>query len=364
MATDTSASDNLLFILVIGMGLTVWLMPQILQFEASAREFYNSLVDDYNSIVGAIGAFVSQIEAFVSAIIAYGPILIQVAVFAIQFILVLFVLGVGVVLLAHIKDEMSRGKAGESEVSSESEDEQPMSELHRQQLKEANETWRLSNWRWEQERPNRLKQAMKLARKWVKEEKRQEKAQKAQQKIDDEQARINKIWEDYQRKHEELLARDYILDNQVSEKDRVELKARGYERLKASKWGDTGASWYWVKKNGEHEGPEHSFFCYLIRDRVQEHLGKKIVCSPRLGADIVFDWKGKKYAIDVETGTNLEKHKQYVVGRYADGSSYGSSYDVMFIFVTSKRLKRKYARFGRVITRASVRKVVEDIFRE
>ena len=348
------------FLFVAGAGLMVWLMPYLAPFEASALDISNSVMNDCNSILEAIWAFADQIEVFVSsAITCAAPILIQGAILAIQIILALFFLGVGAVLLICIGERMKRGTVKQERKTRPATREiSPMSKLHWQQLKEANEAHWHSNWEWEQERPQRLAKAMKLVRKANKEGKRLAKAKK---KEDDENWRQAKIWADYRREREKLLARDYIRDNQLSKDEKDAIHARGYQELKTSPWGDTGAIRYWVKPQ-ESGGAEHWFFCYLIRDLVQERLKEKIVCSPQRGADMVFSWKGKKYAIDVETGTNLEKHKAYVVDRYAPGAAYGKDYDVLYIFVTSKRLKRKYARFGRVITRGTVRKAVGEIF--
>ena len=194
--TDTSASDNLFFVIVIGMGLTLWLMPDILRFEASALDFCNSMADNYNSIMAAIGVLTGQIGAFASATIDYGPILIQVAVFVIQIILVLLILATGIVFLVLIKDEMDRRKAKVRPVPGK------MSMLHQQQLKEANETFWSSNEKWERGRPKRLKLARKIIRKANREEKKAADAKQAQQKIDDEQARLDKLMEKHRQERE------------------------------------------------------------------------------------------------------------------------------------------------------------------
>jgi hypothetical protein len=76
------------------------------------------------------------------------------------------------------------------------------------------------------------------------------------------------------------------------------------------------------------------------------------------GPDIVFKHKKKDYCIDVETGTNLVRDREKVERKF---EQYARDYYRSYIFVTKKKFKHQYKRYGIVITRASLRKALLGI---
>jgi len=107
-----------------------------------------------------------------------------------------------------------------------------------------------------------------------------------------------------------------------------------------------------------NESKEHAFFCFLIRDLIRAHDTTAFL-NVNKGADIEFFLDNKCYGIDIETGSILGRNPVYLARRYAE---YRKWYAQCFIFVTKKKLKGAYAKYGHVLTRATVRKEIEGIF--
>jgi len=148
----------------------------------------------------------------------------------------------------------------------------------------------------------------------------------------------------------------FYFEKTLSSERKQELAASGYKRLKVSPFGDSGASYYWVKTR-YNESREHAFFCYLI----ESELLKKHV-EPRLnvnnGPDVEF-WRHRaQYCFEVETGTRLVRAKEQLERKF---KYFKESYAGMYILVTSKKLKRKYSKYGTVITRHTLKETIEQL---
>ena len=107
-----------------------------------------------------------------------------------------------------------------------------------------------------------------------------------------------------------------------------------------------------------NEGKEHAFFCYLIEAELKKYI-KKIELNVTYGPDLVFEYNGKKYCFDVETGKKLERSRMAVEWKY---SKFEKEYDEIYILVTRKALRYKYSRYGTVITRGKLNSVISTIF--
>jgi len=162
--------------------------------------------------------------------------------------------------------------------------------------------------------------------------------------------------EEIPKKPHRELDRNFYLERELAPKERDELLERGYVRLKTSPFGDSGASYYLVRKRW-NEGAEHAFFCYLIESLLKKK-GKEVDMHVNDGPDVVFKHKKKEYCIDVETGTNLVRDREKVARKF---EQYSQQYFRSYIFVTKKKFKHKYKKYGIVITRASLRKALLGI---
>jgi len=326
-------------------------MPYITQIQYTILDTYASLVNWMDALLAAILAFPGWLAVAVPAAIATAiPILISWAILAFEIILALWILGAIFVYAANYCDKAYRAKL-KREGKEHPEDrakrlarEEVAREAQRRQMRA--EVAQAA----EQERNRREKR----------EECRREAAEKAERREMERREQAEIEWAETKRKREEKMQHEYHLDSDLWQQEREKLAANGYEKVKISPYGDTGASWYWVKKR-DKESPVHSFFVYLVRDMVEKQLGDKIDLDRWHGADVVFDWNGLAYAIDIETGSILERNPEYLAQRYA---KYRKYYNAVYILVTNKALKKNYSKYGTVITRATMKKAVERIFEE
>lgn len=341
--TDSSMSDSALLLLVVSGAITIWLLPYLSQIQSDISDFQTSVGALIDGISIAIQEFPSWAQMTIQAM---APKLIGWAIFAFEIILVLGVL----YLIIDLCDKEFRKKLARE--GKEHPDDRERRLAHERQWEEFGRLHKQI----EVEEAEKQKQ-------WEKERKEMQWKEdallaKQMEKERQEQARIE--LERMKRKREEELKREYHLDKDVMPQERRKLQEGGYERVKIAPYGDTGASWYLVKKR-ERESPIHSFFVYLIRDLVKKRLKDDIDLDRWHGADVVFDWNGLAYAFDVETGSIQERNPAYLVQRYV---KYRKHYNKVFIFVTNKSLKKVYAQYGVVITRATLKKSIERLFEE
>ena len=201
-----------------------------------------------------------------------------------------------------------------------------------------------------------------------------------QYKAEAEAERRRREYERWQRENEARKAREKAereaLEKQASEEPKpvvVENKlyaektlpwarreflfAKGYKRLKISPYGASGAAYYWVQPR-YNESKEHAFFCYLIQAEVQRYT-KKLELHVTGGPDVVFSHAGKEYCFDVETGSNAVRNPVMLKRKFA---RYREKYARSFVLVTSKKLKYRYAKYGEVVTRSTLKKTIHSVF--
>lgn len=150
---------------------------------------------------------------------------------------------------------------------------------------------------------------------------------------------------------------EVFLECELSKRQRESLYSKGFRRMKISPYGDSGAAYYWINKRF-NESNEHAFFCYLIEAEVKSRGGK-----PKLnvtdGPDIEFQHNGKKYCFEVETGSVLKRNPEYVFKKF---EKLKEKHDRIFVFVTSYKLKYRYAKFAKVVSRSTLKKTLNRIF--
>ena len=149
----------------------------------------------------------------------------------------------------------------------------------------------------------------------------------------------------------------FYLEKTLPAKQQEALFAKGYNRLKISPYGDSGASYYWVMAR-YNESKEHAFFCYLIEAELKKY-GKKVEMNVNNGPDIVFEHERKKYCFDVETGKNYHRHPEALENKFM---RYKKEHEISFILVTKKSMKYKYAKYGTVVTRGKLREILAKLF--
>ena len=148
------------------------------------------------------------------------------------------------------------------------------------------------------------------------------------------------------------------LEKNLNKAQRDALLSRGYKRIKISPFGNSGAAFYWVQTNW-HESKEHAFFVYLIESELKRYVDDVHLDS--FGSpDIEFGNKYYKYCFEIETGENLKRNAERMKRRFRELKD---EYSEVFVFVTNKKLKYKYSKFGTIVTRGTLRKTIASLFK-
>jgi type IV secretory pathway VirB4 component len=87
---------------------------------------------------------------------------------------------------------------------------------------------------------------------------------------------------------------------------------------------------------------------FVIQDIKQflEKKGIKVETFTTVKPDIIFEFKNKKYAIEVETGLSIKKYKQRLIEKV---NELNKNYDSWFFVVNDKGCVNKYKEFGKAI---------------
>lgn len=163
-------------------------------------------------------------------------------------------------------------------------------------------------------------------------------------------------WEEPEKEYE--LSGNLYLNSSLTNRQKEKLYTLGYNVLKISPFGKSGASFYWVKTR-HNESKEHAFFCYILYDELKKYTDD-IRMNATNGPDLVVAWKGKQFCFDVETGKSLSRQPDWLESKFA---YYQREYDGSFILVTKRELKYKYSHYGDVITRGKIKETLRQLFR-
>jgi hypothetical protein len=167
---------------------------------------------------------------------------------------------------------------------------------------------------------------------------------------------IDSDWKEPEKEYE--LSGNLHLSSSLTNRQRNELYTLGYNVIKISPFGTSGAAVYWVKTR-HNESKEHAFFCYILEAELKKYTDD-IRMNATSGPDLVANWKGKQFCFDVETGKSLSRQPDWLESKFA---YYQREYDRSFILVTKRGLKYKYSHYGDVITRGKIKETLRQLFR-
>ena len=167
---------------------------------------------------------------------------------------------------------------------------------------------------------------------------------------------IDSGWVEPEKEYE--LSGNLHLSSSLTNRQRNELYTLGYNVIKISPFGTSGAAIYWVKTR-HNESKEHAFFCYILEAELRKYTDD-IRMNATSGPDLVVNWKGKQFCFDVETGKSLSRQPDWLESKFA---YYQREYDRSFILVTKRTLKYKYSHYGDVITRGKIKETLRQLFR-
>lgn len=168
---------------------------------------------------------------------------------------------------------------------------------------------------------------------------------------------IDDDWEEEEKKEFDLNG-NLFLSSSLTNRQREKLYTLGYNVIKISPFGTSGAAIYWVKTR-HNESKEHAFFCYVLEAELRKYTDD-VRMNATNGPDLIARWKGKEFCFDVETGKSLSRQPDWLESKFA---FYQREYDRSFILVTKRTLKYKYSHYGDVITRGKIKETLRQLFR-
>ncbi|MFH0836056.1 MAG: ATP-binding protein, partial [Candidatus Micrarchaeota archaeon] len=157
------------------------------------------------------------------------------------------------------------------------------------------------------------------------------------------------------------LSRGYFEVKKLTEEQATALRKEGFISKRSLVLNSAGLPWYLVKPQG-NESSEHALLCYAIAEEIRKRGGKPTLHAT-VDVDISFEIKKKKYGIEVETGTSLERSTdQEIEDRFGKKKL---ECDELIIVVGDRLKRKKYARLARTraVTRVQVIGILDSLYR-
>ena len=139
----------------------------------------------------------------------------------------------------------------------------------------------------------------------------------------------------------------YYKASRLNEEEKEQLLNNGYERTNETDLYGGMKQEYLVKPRS-NEGSTHYFVTKIIRDYICKYVDN-VEMPESVDADIIFEYNGKKIAIEVETGSrhiSRVEEKVEILKR-----KYGKDW---FFVITDWNIRRKYEKLGRTYVRKEV----------
>ncbi len=125
----------------------------------------------------------------------------------------------------------------------------------------------------------------------------------------------------------------------------------GYK--KCSQWCITsGQPEVFFIKGRHNESESHAYLCSAIHQLIVEGIDPEAKLLATRDADIVFRIKGKRWAIEVETGTVYKKSKKKLQAKVNRLNR--KYFNRWFFVITHRDLRKKYRHFGKVMERKEI----------
>jgi type IV secretory pathway VirB4 component len=155
------------------------------------------------------------------------------------------------------------------------------------------------------------------------------------------------------------LNKGYFKKNKLKKEEIEYLTRYGFKLSKHKAIGSKTYSNYYVKPRF-NEGLNHAFVCYDIK-KFLERRGIKVDLPTTRDADIVFNLKGKRFAIEVETGTKIKKDRKMILDKI---ENLKKNYDEWFFVLTNNENVQEYKKIVKVVEirwlRNSLMKIISN----
>ena len=152
------------------------------------------------------------------------------------------------------------------------------------------------------------------------------------------------------------ISKTYFREKDLNEKHIKFLKSQGFVECQQMGLEQGGRINYLILPTRENESIEHQFLVQLIYEELLKHtqmVQRYAVQKP----DIVFSANGKRYAVEVETGTIIRDKEKFM-----NKLKLLKDYDEWFFVVTDCKMKKLYAEYGETLTRVEVKEKIEELF--
>ncbi len=142
-------------------------------------------------------------------------------------------------------------------------------------------------------------------------------------------------------------------------KDEIDyLISRGYKLFGFKSVSGKKKEKYLLDPN-THEGPSHFFYTRDIANYLKKY-SEKVSVFETTKPDIVFEIKGKKIAIEVETGKILTHGKKQLLNKI---ELLKKDYDDWYFFITNKKFGAKYRKLGKVLEERTFQQIIKRILK-
>jgi len=143
--------------------------------------------------------------------------------------------------------------------------------------------------------------------------------------------------------------RRFFKHKDLSLDDLKYLIAKGYKEIKCL--NIKGKKERYVIKPRSNESDEHFFLTFDIAEYLKS-IADKVELFGSVRPDIVFEIKGKKYAVEVETGKLLTHNKKQLLNKIKIlKKEFGKNW---FFVVTNRKFYPAYIKFGKTYTKKSI----------
>jgi len=143
--------------------------------------------------------------------------------------------------------------------------------------------------------------------------------------------------------------------NELNRDERSYLYHEGFKRT--LQFDLFGCKDYWLIKLGLKESAEHFLLVKLITAYITRYFGFPVWNYKTKMPDIIFEFKNRKVAIEVETGKNLRSNRRQFLEKVEWlNKNFGDNW---FFVVTNRDLVKKYKKYGRTFTRKNAMKNME-----
>jgi len=148
----------------------------------------------------------------------------------------------------------------------------------------------------------------------------------------------------------------------LGEGQKKTLLGLGFVAINTTKHGQGGNTKYFVKPK-KNESPLHHFVCKVVEEDLKGHA-EDIVLNFSTEPDVVVKVNGKALAFEVETGTATVRGDKRIEEKF---DRVRKNYANFFIVVSDWKMKNKYKKYGRVITRQemvpAIKRAIEQLKR-